>query len=303
MICDIVHRFEYRFSGPVFLEPHSLYLMPRSDGSQKVKHFELRLDPEPSLMTSVTDPLGNTVYEVWFKNSTTGKLSIEAVSRIETLRQNPFDYLLKGASAHLPMRYSQPWGSALRLYQNEPADMKKIKQYADETAHRAKHETMGFLSELCLRINRDISRFRRNENESWPMAKVLTEKKGNSRDLAMLFIACCQSQGLAARFTSGYAENAMPLGKHEIHGWAEVYLEGGGWRGYDPSTGLAVSDQHAALASAQDFQLIMPVNGTFRSNGAKAVMHSEVSLFFDEASALPASGFRRLHQTGDTVRS
>jgi hypothetical protein len=32
--------------------------------------------------------------------------------------------------------------------------------------------------------------------------------------------------------------------------WAEVYVDGGGWRGFDPTTGLAVGDNHIAVARA-----------------------------------------------------
>jgi transglutaminase-like putative cysteine protease len=34
-----------------------------------------------------------------------------------------------------------------------------------------------------------------------------------------------------------------------MHAWAEVYLEGGGWREYDPSSDLAVGKGHVAVAA------------------------------------------------------
>lgn len=302
MICDIIHRFEYRYSGPVFLDPHLLYLMPRTDASQKLKHFELRIDPAPVLVTEILDSLGNPAHEVWFKNSSTGKLSVEVISRVETLRQNPFDYLLRNSSLRLPLQYSEPLEEALKIYKDTNQD-KKIKAYADESAARAGNETVGFLSELCLRIHREMTRMRREEGLPWPAVKTLMDKKGSCRDLAVLFIACCRSQGLAARFTSGYAEIASNRSHHDLHAWPEVYVEGGGWRGYDPSTGLAVSDQHVALASAHSPVFVTPIAGGFRSGNAKSVMHTEVSIFFDETAFTPAASFRRLHQSGDTVRS
>jgi hypothetical protein len=65
----------------------------------------------------------------------------------------------------------------------------------------------------------------------------------------MLYVEACRSQGLAARFVSGYSMHHPPeVSEHELHAWAEVYLSGGGWRGYDPSLGLAVADGHGGAA-------------------------------------------------------
>ena len=55
--------------------------------------------------------------------------------------------------------------------------------------------------------------------------------------------------GLAARFASGYAYSEKPDAT-DLHAWGEVFLPGGGWRGYDPSQGLAVADRHVTVAAA-----------------------------------------------------
>ena len=65
---------------------------------------------------------------------------------------------------------------------------------------------------------------------------------------------------------------------HDLHAWAEVYIPGGGWRGFDPSVGLAVADGHIALASAALPELAAPVSGTYRGSARVASFEAKVEL-------------------------
>ena len=92
----------------------------------------------------------------------------------------------------------------------------------------------------------------------------------------MLFIEMCRQLGLPARFVSGYVEGTDRQGDHHLHAWPEVYIPGGGWRGYDPTTGLAVADRHIPLASGAPPSTALPVDGTFRGTGATSIMTTEL---------------------------
>jgi transglutaminase-like putative cysteine protease len=71
----------------------------------------------------------------------------------------------------------------------------------------------------------------------------------------------CRAVGLATRFVSGYQEGDLSTDDWELHAWAEVYLPGGGWRGYDPTHGLVVSDRHIALVASANPLYTAPVVG------------------------------------------
>ncbi len=62
-----------------------------------------------------------------------------------------------------------------------------------------------------------------------------------------------------------------------MHAWAEVYIPNGGWRGYDPSRGLAVSTEHVAVAAAADPDAGRTVIGTYRGS-AKAMMTFQIQM-------------------------
>jgi transglutaminase-like putative cysteine protease len=57
------------------------------------------------------------------------------------------------------------------------------------------------------------------------------------------------------------------VSEHVLHAWTEAYLPGAGWRGYDPSFGLAVGDGHEVLTAAPDHQLAAAVSGSYRASG------------------------------------
>ena len=69
--------------------------------------------------------------------------------------------------------------------------------------------------------------------------------------------------GLAARFVSGYYFDENPK-LPDLHAWVEVYIPGGGWRGFDPSLGLACYGHHIALATGASAAGAAPIQGTFK---------------------------------------
>ena len=96
----------------------------------------------------------------------------------------------------------------------------------------------------------------------------------------------CRTVGLAARFVSGYQEGDPDSSDRDLHAWVEIYLPGAGWRGYDPTLGLAVSDRHITVAASAIPQYAAPIQGTFapfnpgdRSSPApKVTLQTEVQL-------------------------
>ena len=89
----------------------------------------------------------------------------------------------------------------------------------------------------------------------------------------------CRSLGIAARFDSGYQAQAdTPDGRRHLHAWPEVFLPGLGWRGFDPTHGIAVTDGHVALCAAPDQADTMPVEGGFYGEGITATLDYRVEI-------------------------
>jgi transglutaminase-like putative cysteine protease len=90
---------------------------------------------------------------------------------------------------------------------------------------------------------------------------------GSCRDLAVLLIECCRCIGLPARFVSGYHLVEPRPQRYDLHAWAEVYLPGAGWRGFDPSGQGPINDRYIPLASSSNPELTAAVSGTFHGPG------------------------------------
>ena len=111
----------------------------------------------------------------------------------------------------------------------------------------------------------------------WSSDLTLLKAEGSCRDLTTLFIDVCRSVGLACRYVSGYSyENSSS--ENELHAWAEVYIPGGGWRGFDPTNGLSVADNHISLASGSNYSLISPIIGNYYGNDITTELKYEIKI-------------------------
>jgi len=132
------------------------------------------------------------------------------------------------------------------------------------------------LSSLAAQIPRRLEYLLREHGDAWTSEETLKQGSGSCRDFTMLFIDVCRSAGIAARFVSGYCIGDVAADSH-MHAWAEVYLPGAGWRGYDPSRGAPTSDDHIAVASGPMPQDAAPTFGSFRGQGV-STLEADISI-------------------------
>ncbi|MFM9089165.1 MAG: transglutaminase domain-containing protein, partial [Cyanobium sp.] len=263
----------------VFLEPITVRLTPRQDGSQRLLTHRLAILPSPSGLSPVVEPDGTDAVVGWFAD-THPSLTVEMEAIVETLRVKPFDWVVTDPGVQsLPAHYSdceaQSLAPCLRPVGGDPT----IEAWARDQAVAAGQDTAAFLLGLADQIHHGFHHVGRPDGDPLSPSETLRLRQGACRDTAMLFVEACRSLGLASRFVSGYSMHHPPeVSEHELHAWAEVYLPGAGWRGYDPSLGLAVADGHVVLAATPDHQLAAPVTGRFRGTGATSRMNYELTV-------------------------
>ena len=121
--------------------------------------------------------------------------------------------------------------------------------FVQHLIEKAAGNSLDFLVLLNTAIYENFTVEIRDDGPPLPPVVTMERKQGSCRDFAVLFIAACRSVGLAARFVSGYQEGDPDMVQRHLHAWAEVYIPGAGWRGYDPTHGLAVADKELAHCS------------------------------------------------------
>ena len=124
-------------------------------------------------------------------------------------------------------------------------------------------QTLAFLKQLMALIQERVKYTQRHVGPAWPAGRTLRERIGSCRDLAMLMVACCRVVGLPARFVSGYQLLEPAPIQYDLHAWAEIYLPGAGWRGFDPSAGEEVNARYVVLATSSKPELTAAVSGSF----------------------------------------
>ncbi len=103
-------------------------------------------------------------------------------------------------------------------------------------------------------------------------AEALSLGEGVCQDHAHALIAVARVAGLPARYVSGYLfADAQGVAHEAAHAWAEVYVAGLGWVGFDPANRCWPDDRYIRLGSGLDAQDAAPIRGIARGMGAESL--------------------------------
>jgi transglutaminase-like putative cysteine protease len=282
MTLAIRHTTSYTYDDNVFLNPQTIRLQPRSDAAQRLHHFALSITPEPAGCSHGIDLEGSPATLVWFEYPTrTFVVGTESI--VETLNVNPFNFLLTASTllpAHPEELYSPTLRAALKPYLTELAatqfaqgsiawEQRECSELAHTLALESKRDLVSFLMNATEWLHRNIEPEVRLEGAPRPAAETLRRRRGSCRDVAVVLMDVCRTHGLATRFVSGYCTKAVSVDERQhsvrhLHAWVEVYVEGAGWRGFDPSYGCIAGEQHIACAAAATPALAAPVSGMYQ---------------------------------------
>ncbi len=264
----ILHRTYYNFSGAVALGPHVLRLRPRESHELRIESSSLEISPAATLLWH-RDVEDNSIATATFATPAS-QLSIESDVIIQQFNQAPLDFLVAGYAVDYPFDYAPEERKVLTPYFEEtgqPEDDPLDGWIADFWTKGDQIQTYVLLQGMSRHIHESLVYTIREEPGVQSPSETLAKGSGSCRDFAALFIAAARRLGLAARFLGGYL-NAPPSSANygATHAWAEVYLPGAGWKGFDPTLGSIVGSDHIAVAVARLPESVPPIEGSFSGN-------------------------------------
>jgi transglutaminase-like putative cysteine protease len=262
---NIAHITEYQFSSSVSLLPHRLRLRPLESHSLRIESSALEITPAHAVRW-YRDVLGNSVALVNF-SELTAALRVLSNVVIAVYEDAPLDFLMEDYAVNCPFTYAIDEQPDLAPFQQSvySGDQPVLQDWLKRLGLLQRPvETFTLLSQLnCEIANHFTYQIREEEGVQSP-AKTLSLNSGSCRDFAALFIEACRYMGFASRFVSGYLHMAdNETGNATTHAWAEVYLPGPGWKGFDPTSGLITGNQHIPVAVARHPEAVPPVSGSY----------------------------------------
>jgi transglutaminase-like putative cysteine protease len=261
MKLEIEHSTRYRYSGPIAETVMEVRLQPMDGLGQRCLQFELEVSAgiEPR---TYRDGYGNNVHYFNLVRPHTG-LSVTGRSVVETGGDRDTD---PGEDlVHDFLRYRSPVKDVpgvRELARNHPiADPAS----ASDVEHA--------LDELTLAISRDFAYDRAVTNVYTAVDDVLALRAGVCQDFAHLFIAVARAMGVPSRYVSGYIHQPRAAGDGGAqapgnvatasHAWAEAWVPGRGWVGYDATHPVRTSEHHVRLAVGRDYSDAAPTRGIY----------------------------------------
>jgi uncharacterized protein (DUF2126 family)/transglutaminase-like putative cysteine protease len=272
----IQHQSRYLYPRPAALGPQTLRLRPASHTRARIERYRLSIEPEHRLHWQ-QDPHGNHLARVTFKvGQRMEALEIVVELAVEVNPINPFDFFVDDRARIAPFTYPDGLATELAPFLDRRDDAYKLGPRGERLSAElpAGGDTVGMLVEINRQVSQRVRYVIRDEPGIWTPEETLTQGRGSCRDSAALVVALCRSRGLAARFVSGYlvqlADEGMlpdePRGVSrdvvDLHAWAEVYLPGAGWIGFDATSGLLAGEGHIPLACTASPALAAPLEGT-----------------------------------------
>jgi len=268
LLLRIEHTNIYHYVQPVELTTHRLMLRPAESHGLQIRSESLEAWPAHRLSWE-HDVFYNSVAQLNFSEKA-DEMRISSQYTVEQFNLNPFDFVLEIYTNDLPFDYRADEADDLAPYlkpqhpQDGGAVREWLQPYLDS---HGRGKTIEFLLAVNRSVAAEFGYQRREEAGIQTPAETLKSRAGSCRDFALLFMEAARHMGLAARYVSGYLcstdDNPSDIAADATHAWTEIYLPGGGWKGFDPTCGILAAGLHVRVAATRNPLQATPIRGSY----------------------------------------
>ena len=273
---DVTHITNYEYEQIVEHSTHRFRLQPIEDQLQEVVLSSLKVSTGGEEIR-YEDVFGNQSVH-YSINVPYAQLSIESKSRVKVFACPPDDHSLSRRQTTIPLVW-MPWQRQMMMAYLLPPELPEtqlveLTDYAMSFVERNDYSLHHTLEDINQSIYNDYKYVQGTTSLNTTPFEVYTARKGVCQDFANLFICLARLLNIPARYRTGYiytgANYENKLQSEASHAWAEVYLPYVGWRGYDPTNGCPVAQDHIRVACGRNYRDATPTSGTiFKGGGSE----------------------------------
>ncbi len=237
-----------------------LRLTPRNHEGQYVIGWRIDVSADVRL-SAHEDAFGNLTH-VFTADGPFDALSVKVDGEVETQDTNG---VVRGAVERFPPNLF------LRDTSLTQADS-RIRDFAGDVRAADGGDVLAQLHALLERLHDAIT----HEGDAPPAtaAEAFAHKRGGARDVTHIFIGAARSLGIPARYVAGYLSGGAagdPIAEDGGHAWAEAFVRGLGWVGFDAVNDVCPTDAYVRVAIGLDALGAAPVRGTRYGMGAETL--------------------------------
>lgn len=250
MRITIEHITRYVWSRAAPYSLQCLRLTPSSFEGHAVVSWGVTVEPAAKLMAS-TDAFGNPLTLATI-DGLHDAIEIKAAGVVDVEGRNG---VVAGAPERVP----------LRVYLRRTALTDATPAVAALAEGLTAGDRIAGLHMLAARIRDRIDYVPGITASTTTAAEALDHAKGVCQDHAHVFIAAARSAAVPARYVTGYLLLDSGADAPAHHAWAEAWVEGLGWVGFDVANRICPTERYVRLAVGLDAASAAPIRGTRRS--------------------------------------
>lgn len=263
MRLSIVHETKYRYATPARYTIQYLRLSPQSTSQQKVLDWHLDL---PAPAKPFLDGFGNTAH-VLVIDRPHQEIRIRARGEVD-VSDEPL--VLPETGPHNPELFMR----STELTAQDEALAHFAESFRRQTANNRAAAVESLMSAV-----RDKVEYKAGvTGVTTSAAHAFAKGAGVCQDHAHVFVSCCRQLDIPARYVSGYlAPKNLTVNRDGTveglasHAWAEAWIDGLGWQGFDVANRVRAHGRHVRVAVGLDYLDACPVRGFHRGGSGESM--------------------------------
>ena len=256
MLLNINHVTEYSYDEPVQFSLQRIRLTPVSSASQTVQDWSVAIEGATS-EAAYTDQYGNHVRLV----SADGEQKSVRLVASGIVETRDTDGIFGPAAGDVPL-----W-----LYLRQ-TPLTGSGEHVQSLVESLQGETdLARLHDLMARLYNAMTFKPGTTTVQTTAEEALKAQSGVCQDYAHIVVTCARQMKIPARYVSGYLFMSETTHQTASHAWAECYLEGLGWVGFDAANKVCPDERYVRLACGLDYTEAAPISGMTIGGGSESL--------------------------------